>query len=58
MIKELLALQSVFLLSVIKCFVPLASYHPPPQPPFEDEAGIIEKGKQFLHETLQSASGG
>lgn len=54
MIKELLALQGVSLLPVIKCFVPHASYHPPPhpQPPFEDKAGIIEKGRQSLLETI------
>lgn len=40
MIKEPLALQSVFKSG--KCFLPLPHL---PQPTFEDEAGIIEKGK-------------
>lgn len=56
MIKELLALLSVFFTSVIKGFVPTS-----PSLLFEDEAGIVEKKENhakmvlFVSENLQSA---
>lgn len=70
LIKELLALLSVFLMSVIKCFGPPCFISPPSASLcFEDEARIIPKKKTtqkrgsgfvflFSRKTLQSAEVG
>ena len=66
-IKERPTSQSVRLMPVIKCFVPLASSRPPTSPLLKTKAGIIEKGNDsrkiafffffFVRETLWSTRG-
>lgn len=55
MIKEMLASQSVFYLSVIQCYSPHFSCNLPPGD-WGDLAGIIEKGKEQSKGTLSICS--
>lgn len=57
MIKEMLALQSVFHLAVIQCYAPHSSCNlPPGDSGGGDQAGIIEKGKEQRKGTVSICS--